>query len=174
MYFMKPCFRIIVLAAVILSCSDDQYNKMREMVIASVEKHATDQIEFPGRSVDRDGVIKIHNNGIVYRIDPSETLFGNIDGDSLVDAIVTLSVSRMPMIDMPEHIVLLNKGDDFAVAGILESALKVLKIEDGIIYVETSVVSPDSPMYGCESCRDVVQYRYSDGRLVRIGLTPVQ
>ena len=164
---MRNYVQIIVLAAVIFSCSDTQDKKMRELVIASVEDYVSNQIEFPGRTVDRDGVITIHNNGIVYLIDPSETLLGDIDGDSLEDAVVPMRVSRMPVIDIPEHSVLINQGDDFAVAGIIEFALKVLKIEDGIIYVETSVVSPDSPMYGCESCREVVQYRYIDGNLVR-------
>jgi len=164
---MRNYVQIIVLAAVIFSCSDTQDKKMRELVIASVEDYVSNQIEFPGRTVDSDGVITIHNNGIVYRIDPSETLLGDIDGDSLEDAVVPMRVSRMPVIDIPEHIVLINQGGDFAVAGIIKSALKVLKVEDGIIYVETSVVSPDSPMYGCESCREVVQYRYIDGNLVR-------
>lgn len=171
---MRNCVQIIVLSAAIFSCSDNQYQKMREVVIASVEDYVSNQIEFPGRTVDRDGVITIQNNGIVYRIDPSGTLFGDIDGDAFEDAVVTVRVSRMPVIDIPEHIVLINQGDDFAVAGIIEFALKVLKVEDGIIYVETSVVSPDSPMYGCESCREVVQYRYSDGRLVKSNSTPVK
>jgi len=149
------------------SCSDPEHTKLRDEVIATVEKFASDQIEFPRRSVDRDGVISIYNNGIVYRIDPKQAIFGDIDGNPPDDAIVTVTVSRMPVIGINEHIILINDGNEFVVSAILDSGIKVLSIDKGIISMETSVVSPDSPMYGCESCREVVHYRYTDGQLVK-------
>lgn len=164
---MKYGVKIILVLLMLPACSDPQHNKLRDEVIATVEKYASEQIEFPQRSVDRDGVIAIYNNGIVYRIDPKQTIFGEIDGSPPDDAIVTVAVSRMPIIGINEHIVLINKDDEYVVSSVLDSGLRILSIENGIISVETSVVSPDSPMYGCESCMEVVHYRYSDGKLVR-------
>jgi len=137
-------------------------------VIAVVEEYAMNHLSDAKRSVNEDGIITLCNNGIMYRIDPSKIFIGEIDADKEKDAIITILVSRMPAVERPEHLILIRKESGFMIAKVIESDMKVLQIKDGIIFAEVSIVSPDSPIYGCESCKEVVHYHYRDGDLVRV------
>ncbi|MBW6501426.1 MAG: hypothetical protein K0B05_08540 [Bacteroidales bacterium] len=166
---MRNTLYLFILSVLLAACNGEPGDKIREQVIAAVESHVKDDLEIVQRSVDDDGVVTLYNYGIVYKIDPSTIVTGDLDGDSHDDAIITLLVSRMPVIDIPEHFILIKKEEGFDVSKVLDTDMKVLRIENGIIYAEVSVISRDSPMYGCESCKEVAEFRYTDGGLVRAG-----
>jgi hypothetical protein len=164
---MRNIFFLFFLTGFLISCNQYSGEKIRKQVIAATEKYAMNHLSNGKRSVDDDGLITLYSNGIMYRIDPSKIFVGEIDEDSKKDAIISIMVSRMPVMERPEHLILINYEGDFMVTRVIESDMKVLRIKDRIISVEVSAISPDSPMYGCESCKEVVHYQYRDGDLVK-------
>ena len=167
---MRNILILITLYGLLAACTDNSSSRIREEVIASVENFVKNELGNPNRSVDDDGTIILFSNGIIYRIDPGRIVTGDLDGDSREDAIISLLVSRMPIMDRPEHMILLKDDSGFIITKVPDSDMKVLRIEDGIVYAEISVISPDSPMYGCDSCKEVVQFQYTGGDLIRIDL----
>ena len=162
----KYCLPIII-SGFLASCNQDSGRKIREQVVAAAENYAMSQLNDAKRSVDEEGIITLFNDGIIYRIDPSKTVTGDLNGDSKKDAIISVLVSRMPIMDQPEHLILLNAKGDFIMAKVIDSEMKVIRIDNGVIAAEVSVISQDSPMYGCESCKEVVHYQFKGGELVR-------
>lgn len=61
--------------------------------------------------------------------------------------------------------ILLASADTFRVVKTVSGIFTVHDIRDRKIIAEVSTVSPDSPGYGCDNCREVISYMWNNGNL---------
>ncbi len=64
-----------------------------------------------------------------------------------------------------QDMILMASADTFAVAKTVSDIFSVHDIKNRKIVAEVSTVSPDSPGFGCDECREVVRYRWNNGNL---------
>ena len=142
--------------------------KMAEQAVEVAGKYAFKNLNDPEISYDKDGTMTISKDIERYVIIPSETVICDIDEDSEKDAIVPMTryYGNRPV--MKEHLFLFNREGSLKTDTIISDIIKILKVEDRMIYAEISKVSMDSPGYGCASCMEVARYQFTGGRIGRI------
>lgn len=160
---MKKNHLITILVLTLLSCSQTD-NKKELIDIAT--SYVSGQFEEATKSVDDNGIIRIGNRQMGYTIDPSTIIKGMINNDLKEDAIIPVSFYSGPFLQRTEHLFVMNTDEKSGVTKVLDTLMKVLEIRDGIIYAEVSKVAPDSPLYGCSLCKEIVKYRFSNGDIV--------
>jgi hypothetical protein len=67
-----------------------------------------------------------------------------------------------------DHLIVLNSAGIYKVVKTMKDVFNIHAIKNRKIFAEVSTVSPDSPGFGCDECKEVVKYKYRDGELVRI------
>lgn len=67
-----------------------------------------------------------------------------------------------------EHLVTINNNGRLMLVRTLESDMRVISVENGIITAEIPEHSRTSPLFNCPSCWEVVKYRFQNGDLVEI------
>jgi hypothetical protein len=174
---MRTCFFLFILTVIFFACTQESGTKLisnkpekkiRKQALKAVENYAVEHLKDAKKSVDKDGIITLTGNGITYSLDPSKIFTGEIDEDSDADAIAFVLVQSVPMMEMPEHLILINNEGNLIVAKVIESDMKILGIKDRIITAEVPTHSRNSPLYDCASCREIVNYRFRMGELVRM------
>lgn len=114
------------------------------------------------------GMITIKGEGKGFVLDPSMVVTGLIDDDRRKDAVMPVySLSGQSLAGI-EYLVLLQSPSEFVIAATLTNILSIEAISDRRITAVVSTVMQDAPGYGCQECRDTVQYRYVNGELSRI------
>ncbi len=171
-YIRLLTMRNILLFFIILSCliscnnhnkdlKEDPYDKkIIKQALRVAENYSMQQLKDEKKSVDKEGIIRLAGKGIAYFIDPSRIVTGEIDEDSIKDAIVPIYIVREHAALIIEHLVLINKKGKFINVKEMENVLKIIEIKDRIIFAEISTVAPDSPTFGCEICREVIKYQF--------------
>ncbi|MDX9725477.1 MAG: hypothetical protein RBT38_03745 [Bacteroidales bacterium] len=173
----KTYFPIVVLFLILLpvSCGSETDNKhgvtnikMREKIIAAAEAYVNTQLNNPQKAVSELGIIAINDQYVRYVIDPTAIVAGYIDDDRRTDAIITLYVFRDQFQTVSQQLILLGSpGNEFTLAGAIESDMKVISVKNGIITADVPEHSRDTPLFNCPSCWEVVKFRFSMGELVR-------
>jgi hypothetical protein len=155
-------------SCMLISCSDTSPEKIKEKALRIAENHAKDQLTEANKTVSKDGIIVLSDNETKCLIDPKFILTGDIDGDAKPDAVVSIFTFRDQKLALREHLILISKGGKLVIGKVLEGDMKFLSIKDKTIYIETSKIASDSPMYGCKICTEVNKYQFIDGDTVRM------
>jgi hypothetical protein len=126
-------------------------------------------------STKPDGITIISESGSLimttkteYLVDPGKIFTGDLDCDGENDVIVTLTVNRDGFPYSFEHLIFTSDDVNLTFNTASESNMTVFGIRDCLITAEVHSHPPTSPLYDCESCKEVVRFRYDKGDLVRI------
>lgn len=173
----KPYISILILFLIIhsLSCGSETDEKqgvtdkkMREKILSAAEAYVNTQLSDPQKAVSELGIIAISDRYTRYIIDPTAITPGHIDNDRKMDAIVTIYVFRDQFQTVSHQLILLGSpGNEFTLAGTIESDMKIISVKNGIITADVPEHSRDTPLFNCPSCWEVVKFRFSMGELVR-------
>ncbi len=171
----KNC-AVLFLLIFLISCTNNN-NKtvhgntispgIKRQIVDIAINYARDKLKNSKKSVDEAGIINIVDNQIKYVIDPSRIAAGLIDDDSNDDAIVSISSYNGEFLITTELLILIKTNGKFKVTKVIEGDMKVLKIEDRVVFIEIPKLAPDSPNYNCAICREVVKYKYVNGDLLK-------
>ena len=128
----------------------------------------------PVTEYDNEGNASIREEGISLMTEPvkfvvekNDVFTGDIDGDGDTDAIVSAGEYRGNSITGFEHIIITNADGIMSLNRVIESNMIVFGIKDGIITAEVHTHPPTSPLYDCDSCKEVVRFRFESGELIR-------
>jgi hypothetical protein len=174
---MRSYFIIIILAGFMSSCTQNNstnqpdnkaVEKTREEVISSVENYLKEKLKDPRVSVDEFNMICISDSVAGYQINQSKIVIGKIDEDKVDDAVVPVYTLRGQSVMEYDHLIVLNSAGIYKVVKTMKDVFNIHAIKNRKIFAEVSTVSPDSPGFGCDECKEVVKYKYRDGELVRI------
>lgn len=146
----------------------DKDNELKKKALAVAEKYAFDQLTLPLKNVDASGIIILGNEQKRYIIDPSKVFTGLVDDDEDTDAVVTLTSFRGNYIDMIEHLIIITEEGKLLMIRSVESDMKVLSIRNRVITAKVPTHSRNSPLYNCEDCQEIKNYRYINGNLEEV------
>jgi hypothetical protein len=158
----------LVLLSLIVSCSNESDDKIRKQVTEIAVSYAGAQLKNPEKSVYGNGTIILSDQDKKYSIDPAKIYLALIDEDDKKDAIITISSFRDSKLDLIEHLVVINTNGKYMLIRTVESDMKILQIKDRVITAKVPTRPRTSPLYTCESCQEIVNYRFINGDLVKI------
>jgi hypothetical protein len=173
-YNMRYIIAISLIFLVIISCSDSgkraikKEARIRKEALAIAEKYAADKLTCRSKIVDLNRVIILGNDEKRYIIEPSRVLTGVINEDDETDAIVTITSLKGNFIDIIEHLIMISEEGNLRIIRSVESDMRVLTINDGIITAKVPTHSRNSPLYNCEACQEIKNYRFINGNLEEI------
>jgi uncharacterized membrane protein len=173
---MRTILIFLVLSGVILSCANDNGSGKRtsradkvlkEKTFVIAENYARGQLSSANRSVAGNGSVTLSDQQRKIIIEPGKIHTGLVDDDDSVDAIVTLTSFRGNVLDVIEHLIIINTDGKLMLVRSVESDMNILRISNRIITAEIHTKPRTSPLYNCESCKEIVNYRYEKGELVK-------
>ena len=162
-------FPLILL--LITSCSDSEKradkneNRIRKEALTVAEKYAVNQLTDRSKIVDINGIIILGNDEKRYIIEPSKVIAGLINEDEDTDAIVTITSFKGDYIDIIEHLIMITVEGKLLMIRSVESDMRILNINNGLITAKVPTHSRNSPLYNCESCQENKNYRFINGNL---------
>jgi hypothetical protein len=170
---MRSLLSLLIFIPLLYSCvnnsgNDNSPEKIKQKAIQIVEKHVREQIKDAEKTVTKDSLIVFSAGNMKCLIDPKYILTGEIDEDANADAIASIYYFRDQALSLREHLILLNKDGKLIITKVMEGEMKFLSIQDREIYIETSKIASDSPMFGCKICKEINKYRFIGGDTVRI------
>lgn len=164
---MKTNHFIYAIFIIILSVSCDQDKKLLDQAIDVAEKYINGQLSDPQKQISKEGVIIISDKEKRYVIQPSAILMGFIDDDSRKDAIVPLAKFDGNFQTVSEQVILIKSGRELVIARTIESDMRIISLKDRIITADVPEHSRDNPLFNCQSCWEVVKYKFKKGELVK-------
>ena len=174
---MRKYYLLITLGSLLSACAqnssvprvvDPEGEKAREAVISFSENYFKFKLKDARLFTDEDGLITITNDLTGYKINQPKIVIGLIDEDENIDAVVPFYTLRGQTVMDYYHMILLSSADTFKVVKTMNDVFNLLGIRNRKIFAEVSTVSPDSPGYGCDECKEVVSFSYRNGDLVRV------
>jgi len=141
--------------------------KIKKQVTAVAEKYIESQLVNAKRTVMKDGSIMFSNDQKKFVIEPSKIFTGLIDDDQETDALVSLSTYDTQYQTESEQLVILKTGNEFTLAGAIESDMRVISLKDRIITADVPEHTRNSPLFNCQSCWEVVKLKYNKGEFVK-------
>jgi hypothetical protein len=180
---MKNSLYILLSAFLLFSCNsnknkDNSENSARHQVMDIAVKYVKDKFKETKERVAANGIITISDNNLQfvaitdnqtrYVIDPAKIVFGLIDDDNKEDAILTINSFKGQFEEIPEHLIFVNSDGKLMLSRVIESDMKILGIKDRTITAEVYTHALNSPLHDCASCKEVVNYQFRQGDLVRI------
>jgi len=137
--------------------------KIRKQVIEIAEAYAKNKLKGAEKTVTSDGSIIFSSGDKKCVINPSYIIIGEIDEDSMKDAVVSIFTIKGQSLPLKEHLILINKNGKLSIAKELNGEMKFLSISDRTIYIETSKMAPDSPFADCQLCKVIKKYKFIAG-----------
>jgi hypothetical protein len=176
----KSCFTIFILF-ILLSCAQNKNGgsviSVRKEAMDAAVRYARDKFKEAKETVGGDGVVTVADNQVnyispvayqlKYVIDPSKIMIGQINDDSIEDAIVYIAVINIQDLETPEHLILIKTEGKLVINRVIETNMRVLGIKNRIITAEVSTRSLNSPLRDCNVCKEVVKYQFKSGDLIR-------
>ncbi|HKK40954.1 MAG TPA: hypothetical protein VJ963_01005 [Bacteroidales bacterium] len=178
---MKKSLLVIITALFLFSCNQNN-NKasgekaLRHKVLDVATAYVKEILGATKETISQNGIITItenksqfvstEDNSIKYIINPGNIHTGLIDDDDKEDAIITLNSFKGQYEEAPENLILLNTGDNLVLGRVIESDMRIIDIKDRLITAEISTHSRNSPLRDCNSCKEVVKYRFNQGDLI--------
>jgi len=172
---MKPYY-ISIIIILVLGCSQNSGTdrtdntskiKIKKQVTAVAEKYIKSQLNDAKRTAMKDGTIIFSNDQKKYVIEPAKIFTGLIDDDQEADALVTLPIYDRQFQTASEQLVILKVGNEFTLAGSIESDMRIISLKDRIITADVPEHSRNNPLFNCESCWEVVRLKYIMGEFVK-------
>lgn len=173
---MKKCLLLVFLSGFLASCMQNNAPENREKrfenkavkeVADFVADYLRGKLKNPALPVEEDGMMTVRGDGTGYMINLPKIVTGKIDEDNFIDAVVPVYILRGSSLMGYEHLVVLRPAGKFVVGKTMNDVFNIIGIKNRNIIAEVSTVSPDSPGYGCEECREVIHYRFESGELIR-------
>jgi hypothetical protein len=173
---MKIIYFLVFILPLLLSCTRNDNStgpgtyikpRIKKQVMSIAVDYAVEKFKDAKLSVLKDGTVNVSDNQITYSIDPATIVTGLIDNDSEEDAIITVTCYKGKFQVNSEHLILIKTGRKFKLDGVADTIMKIIRIDDNIIYAEISKFPVDAPAFGCAVCKEVVKYQYRDGNLIR-------
>jgi len=165
---------IITLLAITISCNYEESDnsersliKVKDKVISISADYVRTSLSNTKQTVSQNGTITIGDSLKRYIIDPSKIFTGYIDDDQTTDAIVTIISFKGDYLDLIEHLIILNTNGKLMLIRAIESDMTILKLENRVITAELPTHPRTSPLFYCSSCREIVNYEFKDGDLIR-------
>jgi hypothetical protein len=174
---MKNQILSFILAAILSSCAQNRGSEhtntgsdqiIRNQVLDVACNYAANSMTDANKTVSNDGSITFSSGDTKCLIDPASILIGEINEDSLKDAIVTIFTFDGQKLPRKDHLILVNQNGKLIVAKKLQGEMKFLSISDRIIYIETSKMAADSPFSDCLVCKEIKKYKFIAGDTLRI------
>jgi hypothetical protein len=167
---MKSIVCIFTISFIILaSCAtDDPYRNERKKAVDYMSVYLDQQLVDSKISVDTMGIVTLADKQEEFKIDPFKIVFGQIDTNHRVDAVIPVFTFRNGSIIWIQHFVLLDSDNSYRIIKNFNDILKVIEIRDHQIVAEVSTVSPDSPGFGCSQCRVVKRFVYKDLNIIQV------
>ncbi len=171
---MKPMTFLLITAGIFASCSGDSpvggnKNAAGDITASAVEYSKTWFSNRLGKARvftdEEDGLVTITNEVTGYKMNQDNITTGLIDEDSKEDAIVPFYTTSGKSIMGYYHMILMASADTFVVVKTVSDIFSIHDIKNRKRIAEVSVVSPDSPGFGCDECREVVRYRWNNDSL---------
>lgn len=119
------------------------------------------------KSIDENASVIYTGSRRTYIISKENIKSGLINEDQLPDVIVSIDVFSGHFQVRSEHHIFLSKGDSLELSCSVQSDMKILFIKDNTITADVPMHSRNSPLFNCESCREVLNYHLRNGELVR-------
>jgi hypothetical protein len=163
---MRKIFTLLMPALILFSCSGSQ-QRIRKQVLEIAGDYALGNLTDGKKKVLENGLITFVSEMKTYVIDTSRIFIGRIDQDTLSDAIISLFPFENNYEVTTEHLVTINNNGRLMLVRTLESDMRVISVEDGIITAEIPEHSRTSPLFNCPSCWEVVKYRFLNGELIK-------
>jgi len=112
---MRKINLLICIVVISVSCTTGglSENKIRKQALAIAEKYISDQLKDAKKTIAKNGIIIIGDNQKMFVIDPKKTYLGLIDDDSKTDAIVSLDCFTGQYQTTSEHLILINKYENY-------------------------------------------------------------
>lgn len=171
---MRINFLIFITLITLTSChhdgsdiSEKSLKKLKDKVISITEDYVKTTLNNKKRSVSPNGTITIGDSLKRYVIDPAKIFTGLIDEDLNNDAIVTVFSFKGDYLDLIEHLIILDTNGKLMLIKAIESDMNILKLENRVITSELPTRPRSSPLFYCSSCREIVNYEFKDGDLIR-------
>jgi hypothetical protein len=179
---MKKYLLSLVLIPFLFSCNQkDQKSEARKLVVKEVlditTKYASDKFKEPKITNEPDGTISIVDKQVdfisvdrrplKYVINPAYITIGKINDDPDDDAIITINSFKGDYEEMPEHLILITSDGKLMLSRVMEEDMTVLGIKDQIITAEVRSHSRNSPLRDCNACKEVVNFVFKAGELVK-------
>jgi hypothetical protein len=179
---MKKYIITLVLIPFLFSCNPkDQISEARKLIVSEVlditKKYAGEKFKEPKITNEPDGTITIVDNKVdfisadrrplKYVINPAYITIGKINDDADEDAIITINSFKGDYEEMPEHLILVSSDGKLLLNRVMEEDMTVLGIKDQIITAEVRSHSRNSPLRDCNACKEVVNFIFKAGELVR-------
>ena len=170
---MRKSLFLFIILCFLSSCINNTGNenspeKIKQQTILIAENHIRELIKDAEKTVTIDSLIVFTGGNMKCLIDPSFILTGEIDEDTNMDAIISIFLFRDQTLALREHLILINKDGKLIIGKVMEGDMKFLSIKERIIYIETSKIPSDSPLYGCKVCKEINKYHFINGDTVRI------
>jgi hypothetical protein len=174
---MRTYLFLFILGVFLMACTQNSgtrridnssENKIRNQVINVAENYAINQLKDTKKTVAKDGIITLGDNQKSYVIDPAKIFIGLIDDDSNKDAIVSIDYYNGQYLVLTEHLILIKTDSKFMLIRAIESDMKILRIKDRVITAEISTRSRNSPLRDCLACKEIVNYQFRGGDLIRM------
>ncbi len=172
---MRVNLLIFITLTTLVSCLNDgtdnserSLTKIKEKVISITSDYVKNTLENTKKSVSLNGTITIGDSLKRYIIDPGKVFTGLIDDDLTIDAVVTVFSFKGEYLDLIEHLIILNTNGKLMLIRSIESDMTILKLENRVITAELPTRPRSSPLFHCDSCREIVNYEFNDGNLIRI------
>jgi hypothetical protein len=173
---MRSYILLYILAFFLAACTQNSGIKqannsdqeIRKQVIEIAETSAKNKLKGANKKITKDGSIIYSTGDKKCVINPSYILIGEIDEDSLKDAIVSIFTIQGQSLPLKEHFILINKNGKLTIAKELDGEMKFLSISNRTIYIETSKMAPDSPYADCQLCKVIKTYKFIAGDTVGI------
>ena len=168
---MKQYFLLVSLTIILLflvSCDKNSENNIRNEVFSIAENYVSGNLSDTTKITMDNGTMIIGDDQKTYVIDPEKIFIGLIDPDTKQDAIVSLIRYQGNIEVTTEHLFIIHTSGRLMLIRSLESDMRILDIEDGIITTEIPEHSRNSPLFNCPSCWEVVNYRFINGELSKI------
>ena len=99
-------------------------------------------------------------------ISPDLVFTGLVDEDEYQDAIVSASTFQGPFSDL--QLILVQQDGKLILSKVIEADMNILSLKNRIIIAEIPTRPRSSPLYDCNSCKELADYQFRDGALVRI------
>ncbi len=179
---MKKLFLAIALIPLIISCAHkDNSAESRKLVVKEVldlaSNYASEKFKEPKITRETDGTINIIDNQIdfisadrrplKYVITPGYITIGLINDDRAEDAIITINSFRGDREEVPEHLIMISSDGKLMINRVMEEEMTVLGIKDQVITAEVRSHSRNTPLRDCNACKEVVDFVFKGGDLVR-------
>lgn len=148
-------FSFLIIA---FSCKQQEVTNLNYVLKNAVD-YFKDKKGFTGLDKDEVGNYYFKYDSSLVILRKRQIYFGKLDGDTLIDAIASYSVIRNNKLFYTGHLLWINKENEMLLANDIRKEILINRIENNLVYAEQSLISSDSPNYGCNECKEKIKLK---------------